>query len=92
MKKTNLTIKNYDSKKVYVVVNWTGTFEYNPTNKEVRDYTEVFEFDSIPTEQEIETKLREYTPLIFNDDRWTDIIILGYSILPQMTKVNLILK
>ena len=91
MKKVNLTIRNYNSKKVYVVVNWTGTFAYS-TETEVRNYTEVFEFDSIPTEQEIETKLREYTPLIFNDNRWTDIIILGYSILPQMTNTKIILK
>ena len=53
MKKVNLTIKSYNQKKVYVVVNWTGTFEYNPTDKEVRNYTEVFEFDSIPTELNI---------------------------------------
>jgi hypothetical protein len=92
MKKTNLTIKNYNSNKFYVVVNWTGTFEYKPTEKEVRTYTEVFEFDSIPTEQEIETKLRDYTPLIFDNDRWTDIIILGYSILPSMTTTKIILK
>lgn len=91
MTKVNLTIRNYNQKKVYVLVNWTGTFEY-PTEKEVRNYTEVFEFDSIPTEQEIETKLRNYTPLIFNDNRWTDIIILGYSILPQMTNTKIILK
>lgn len=91
MKKVNLTIKNYNQKKVYVVVNWTGTFEY-PTEKEVRNYTEVFEFDSIPTEQEIGTRLKEYDNLIFNDDRWTDIIILGYSILPQMTNTKIILK
>lgn len=91
MKKVNLTIRNYNSKKVYVVVNWTGTFAY-PTETEVRNYTEVFEFDSIPTEQEIETKLKEYTPLIFNDNRWTDIIILGYSILPQMINTKIILK
>lgn len=91
MKKTNLTIKKYDSKKVYVVVNWTGTFAYS-TETEVRNYTEVFEFDSIPTEQEIGTRLKEYDNLIFNDDRWTDIIILGYSILPQMTNTKIILK
>ena len=91
MKKVNLTIRNYNSKKVYVVVNWTGTFAYS-TETEVRNYTEVFEFDSIPTEQEIETKLRNYTPLIFNDNRWTNIIILGYSILPQMTNTKIILK
>lgn len=91
MKKVNLTIRNYNQKKVYVLVNWTGTFAYS-TETEVRNYTEVFEFDSIPTEQEIETKLRNYTPLIFNDSRWTDIIILGYSILPQMTNTKIILK
>lgn len=45
MKKVNLTIKNYSQKKVYVVVNWTGTFEYKPTEQEVRNYTELFEFD-----------------------------------------------
>jgi hypothetical protein len=92
MKKVNLTIKNYNQKKVYVVVNWTGTFEYKPTEKEVRNYTEVFEFDSIPTEQEIGTRLKEYDNLIFNDDRWTDIIILGYSILPSMITTKIILK
>lgn len=92
MKKVNLTIKSYNQKKVYVVVNWTGTFEYNPTDKEVRNYTEVFEFDSIPTEQEIGTRLKEYDNLIFNDSRWTDIIILGYSILPTMTNTKTILK
>jgi hypothetical protein len=91
MKKINLTIRNYNQKKVYVLVNWTGTFAYS-TETEVRNYTEVFEFDSIPTEQEIETKLRNYTPLIFDNDRWTDIIILGYSILPQMTTTKIILK
>ena len=91
MKKVNLTIRNYSQKKVYVLVNWTGTFAY-PTETEVRNYTEVFEFDSIPTEQEIETKLRNYTPLIFNDNRWTNIIILGYSVLPQMTNTKIILK
>ena len=91
MKKVNLTIRNYNQKKVYVVVNWTGTFAY-PTETEVRNYTEVFEFDSIPTEQEIGTRLKEYDNLIFNDDRWTDIIILGYSILPQMTNTKIILK
>lgn len=91
MKKVNLTIRNYNQKKVYVVVNWTGTFAY-PTETEVRNYTEVFEFDSIPTEQEIGTKLKEYDNLIFNDSRWTDIIILGYSILPQMTNTKIILK
>ena len=91
MKKVNLTIKNYNQKKVYVLVNWTGTFAY-PTETEVRNYTEVFEFDSIPTEQEIGTRLKEYDNLIFNDDRWTDIIILGYSILPQMTNTKIILK
>lgn len=91
MKKVNLTIRNYNQKKVYVVVNWTGTFAY-PTETEVRNYTEVFEFDSIPTEQEIGTRLKEYDNLIFNDDRWTDIIILGYSILPQMTNKKIILK
>lgn len=91
MKKVNLTIRNYNQKKVYVVVNWTGTFAY-PTETEVRNYTEVFEFDSIPTEQEIGTRLKEYDNLIFNDDRWTDIIILGYSILPQMTTTKIILK
>lgn len=91
MKKVNLTIRNYNSKKVYVVVNWTGTFAY-PTETEVRNYTEVFEFDSIPTEQEIGTRLKEYDNLIFNDDRWTNIIILGYSILPQMTNTKIILK
>ena len=92
MKKVNLTIKNYNQKKVYVVVNWTGTFEYKPTEKEVRNYTEVFEFDSIPTEQEIGTRLKQYDNLIFKDDRWTDIIILGYSILPQMINTKIILK
>lgn len=91
MKKVNLTIRNYNQKKVYVVVNWTGTFAYS-TETEVRNYTEVFEFDSIPTEQEIGTRLKEYDNLIFNDDRWTDIIILGYSILPQMTTTKIILK
>jgi hypothetical protein len=91
MKKVNLTIRNYNQKKVYVVVNWTGTFAYS-TETEVRNYTEVFEFDSIPTEQEIGTRLKEYDNLIFNDDRWTDIIILGYSILPQMTNTKIILK
>lgn len=91
MKKVNLTIRNYNQKKVYVVVNWTGTFAY-PTETEVRNYTEVFEFDSIPTEQEIGTRLKEYDNLIFNDDRWTDIKILGYSILPQMTNTKIILK
>ena len=91
MKKVNLTIRNYNQKKVYVLVNWTGTFTY-PTETEVRNYTEVFEFDSIPTEQEIGTRLKEYDNLIFNDDRWTDIIILGYSILPQMTNTKIILK
>lgn len=91
MKKINLTIRNYNQKKVYVLVNWTGTFAY-PTEQEVRNYTEVFEFDSIPTEQEIGTRLKEYDNLIFNDDRWTDIIILGYSILPQMTNTKIILK
>lgn len=91
MKKVNLTIRNYNQKKVYVLVNWTGTFAYS-TETEVRNYTEVFEFDSIPTEQEIGTKLKEYDNLIFNDSRWTDIIILGYSILPQMTNTKIILK
>ena len=91
MKKVNLTIRNYNQKKVYVVVNWTGTFAY-PTETEVRNYTEVFEFDSIPTEQEIGTRLKEYDNLIFNDDRWTDIKILGYSVLPQMTNTKIILK
>ena len=91
MKKVNLTIRNYNQKKVYVLVNWTGTFAYS-TETEVRNYTEVFEFDSIPTEQEIGTKLKEYDNLIFNDNRWTDIIILGYSILPQMTNTKIILK
>jgi hypothetical protein len=91
MKKINLTIRNYNQKKVYVVVNWTGTFAYS-TETEVRNYTEVFEFDSIPTEQEIGTKLKEYDNLIFNDSRWTDIIILGYSILPSMTNTKIILK
>lgn len=91
MKKINLTIRNYNQKKVYVLVNWTGTFAY-PTETEVRNYTEVFEFDSIPTEQEIGTRLKEYDNLIFNDNRWTDIIILGYSILPQMTTTKIILK
>jgi hypothetical protein len=91
MKKVNLTIRNYNQKKVYVVVNWTGTFAYS-TETEVRNYTEVFEFDSIPTEQEIGTRLKEYDNLIFNDSRWTDIIILGYSILPQMTNTKIILK
>lgn len=91
MKKVNLTIRNYNQKKVYVLVNWTGTFAYS-TETEVRNYTEVFEFDSIPTEQEIGTRLKEYDNLIFNDDRWTDIIILGYSILPQMTTTKIILK
>ena len=92
MKKVNLTIKSYNQKKVYVVVNWTGTFEYNPTDKEVRNYTEVFEFDSIPTEQEIKTKLEQSQPYIVVDSRWTDIIILGYSILPTMTNTKTILK
>ena len=92
MKKVNLTIKSYNQKKVYVVVNWTGTFEYNPTDKEVRNYTEVFEFDSIPTELEIKTKLEQSQPYIMVDSRWTDIIILGYSILPQMTNTKIILK
>ena len=91
MKKVNLTIRNYNSKKVYVVVNWTGTFAY-PTETEVRNYPEVFEFDSIPTEQEIGTRLKEHDNLIFKDDRWTDIIILGYSILPQMINTKIILK
>lgn len=91
MKKVNLTIRNYNQKKVYVLVNWTGTFAYS-TETEVRNYTEVFEFDSIPTEQEIGTRLKEYDNLIFNDNRWTDIIILGYSILPQMTNTKIILK
>jgi hypothetical protein len=91
MKKVNLTIRNYNQKKVYVVVNWTGTFAYS-TETEVRNYTEVFEFDSIPTEQEIGIRLKEYDNLIFNDDRWTNIIILGYSILPQMTTTKIILK
>jgi hypothetical protein len=91
MKKVNLTIRNYNQKKVYVVVNWTGTFAYS-TETEVRNYTEVFEFDSIPTEQEIGTRLKEYDNLIFNDNRWTNIIILGYSILPQMTNTKIILK
>lgn len=91
MKKVNLTIRNYNQKKVYVLVNWTGTFAYS-TETEVRNYTEVFEFDSIPTEQEIGTRLKEYDNLIFNDSRWTDIIILGYSILPQMTNTKIILK
>lgn len=92
MKKVNLTIKNYNQKKVYVVVNWTGTFEYNPTDKEVRNYTEVFEFDSIPTELDIKTKLEESQPNIMKRSDWTDIIILGYSILPQMTNTKIILK
>jgi hypothetical protein len=92
MKKTNVTIKNYDSTKFYVVIDWTGTFEYNPTNKEVRNYTEVFEFDSVPTKKEVENTLREYTPLIFNDDRWTNIIILRCSVLPPMSNTNIILK
>lgn len=91
MKKVNLTIRNYNQKKVYVLVNWTGTFAYS-TETEVRNYTEVFEFDSIPTEQEIGTRLKEYDNLIFNDDRWTDIKILGYSVLPQMTTTKIILK
>ncbi len=86
-----LTIKKYNSKKVYVVVNWIGTFHYS-TEDEVRNYNEVFDFDSIPTEQDIETRLREYTPLIFKDDRWTDIKIIGYSILPQMKSTEIILK
>ena len=92
MKKVNLTIKNYNQKKVYVVVNWTGTFEYNPTDKEVRNYTEVFEFDLIPTELDIKTKLEESQPNIMKRSDWTDIIILGYSILPQMTNTKIILK
>ena len=92
MKKVNLTIRNYNRKKVYVVVNWTGTFEYNLTDKEVRNYTEVFEFDSIPTELEIKTKLEQSQPYIMVDVRWTDIIILGYSILPTMTNTKIILK
>ena len=92
MKKVNLTIRNYNQKKVYVVVNWTGTFEYKPTEKEVRNYTEVFEFDSIPTEQDIKTKLEESQPNIMKRSDWTDIIILGYSILPQMTNTKIILK
>ena len=91
MKKVNLTIKNYNQKKVYVLVNWTGTFEY-PTEKEVRNYTEVFEFDSIPTELDIKTKLEESQPNIMKRSDWTDIIILGYSILPQMTNTKIILK
>ena len=92
MKKVNLTIKDYNRKKIYVVVNWTGTFEYSLTDKEVRNYTEVFEFDSIPTELEIKTKLEQSQPYIMVDVRWTDIIILGYSILPQMTNTKIILK
>lgn len=91
MKKTNLTIKNYDSTKFYVVVDWTGTFEY-PTEKEVRNYTDVFEFTSVPTKKEVETALREYTPLIFNDDRWTNIMILRCSVLPPMANTKIILK
>lgn len=92
MKKVNLTIKDYNRKKVYVVVNWTGTFEYKLTEKEVRNYTEVFEFDSIPTEQDIKTKLEISQPNIMKRSDWTDIIILGYSILPQMTNTKIILK
>lgn len=87
----NLTIKKYNQNKYYVVLNWTGTFHYS-TENEIRNYTEVFEFNSIPTEQEIENKLREYMPLVFNDSRWTNIVILGYSILPQMTNTKIILK
>jgi hypothetical protein len=92
MKKVNLTIRDYNQKKVYVVVNWTGTFEYIPTEKEVRNYTEVFEFDSIPTEQDIKTKLEDSQSNIMKRSDWTDIIILGYSILPQMTNTKIILK
>jgi hypothetical protein len=91
MKKINLTIRDYNQKKVYVVVNWTGTFAYS-TETEVRNYTEVFEFDSIPTEQDIKTKLEESQPNIMKRSDWTDIIILGYSILPQMTNTKIILK
>jgi hypothetical protein len=91
MKKVNLTIRDYNQKKVYVVVNWTGTFAYS-TETEVRNYTEVFEFDSIPTEQDIKTKLEESQPNIMKRSDWTDIIIIGYSILPQMTTTKIILK
>lgn len=84
-------MKKYNQNKVYVVVKWTGDFQY-PTEKETRTQVEVFQFDSIPTEQEIKMKLEQYQSGIMSDTRWSNIRITGYSILPPLKSVNLSLK
>ena len=84
-------MKKYNQNKCYVVVKWTGDFQY-PTEKETRTQIEVFQFDSIPTEQEIKMKLEQYQSGIMSNNSWSDIRITGYSILPPMTMKDIILK
>jgi hypothetical protein len=84
-------MKKYNQNKCYVVVNWTGDFQY-PNEKETRKQTEVFTFDKVPTEQEIKTELEQYQSNVMSRSDWTNVRIVGYSILPPMTIKDIILK
>lgn len=84
-------MKKYNQNKCYVIVTWTGDFQY-PDEKETRKQTEVFTFDKVPTEQEIKTELEQYQSNVMSRSDWTNVKIVGYSILPPMTIKDIILK
>lgn len=84
-------MKKYNQNKCYVIVNWTSDFQY-PDEKETRKQTEVFIFDKVPTEQEIKTELEQYQSNVMSRSDWTNVKIVGYSILPPMTMKDIILK
>lgn len=84
-------MKKYNQNKCYVVIIWTGDFQY-PDGKETRKQTEVFTFDKVPTEQEIKTELEQYQSNVMSRNDWTNVKIIGYSILPPMIIKDIILK
>lgn len=84
-----------DSTKAYVIVYWTGTFEYHlgEGDKEVRNYIEVFELpNGVNLDRYIEDQLRQKEASILTRPDWTDIKITGCQIIESADEFEIKLK
>lgn len=85
------TYRNYNPKKCYVKIVWSGDFQYPDEVSHRTDMME-FEYDHLPTETEIIDIFKSEQKVLLSRSDWTNVIIEGYTITPMMTKTSLIIK
>lgn len=83
--------KKYNKDKYYIKFIWTATYHRN-NKANVGIYEDEFEFDSFPREEELISRFRQQHRRIINNNNWSDIRIIEYTVLLPMSKSDIVIK